>query len=60
MRHAFSKRLKELLTLAGVADAQLYTPRSFRRGGATFALRIGLPPALIQALGDWKSDVYMT
>lgn len=56
----FTKRLRELLSRAGIANAMAYTPRSFRRGGATLALRIGLAPALIQALGDWRSDVYMT
>ena len=35
-----------------------FTGHSFRRGGATFAFNNGVPPELIQLLGNWKSDAY--
>lgn len=32
---------------------------SLRKGGATSAIRAGVPGEIIQALGSWKSDVYV-
>ena len=36
-----------------------YTGHSFRRGGATFAFRCGVPASLIKLQGDWHSDTYL-
>ena len=41
-----------------VPSAGCYTGHSFRRGGATYAFRSGVPGELIQVMGDWKSDAY--
>jgi hypothetical protein len=49
--------LKACLTQLGI-DPTKYSGHSFRRGGASFALECGLPPDLIKAQGDWKSDAY--
>lgn len=35
-----------------------FTGHSFRRGGATWAFRTGVPGELIQVAGDWASDAY--
>lgn len=43
---------------AHVSSAVRYTGHSFRRGGATYAFRSGVPGELIQVMGDWKSDAY--
>ena len=32
---------------------------SFRRGGATFAFKAGVPFELIRLHGDWHSDAYL-
>ena len=39
-------------------EASLFTGHSFRRGGATWAFRSGVPGELIQICGDWASDSY--
>jgi hypothetical protein len=36
-----------------------FSRHSFRRGGATFAYRMGVSPLLIKLMGDWSSDAYM-
>ena len=40
-------------------DTKLYSPHSFRRGGATFAFQAGAHPLVIKCLGDWSSDAYL-
>ena len=35
------------------------TPHSLRRGGATWALRCGIPPVCIKLQGDWSSDAWL-
>ncbi|CAC5398563.1 unnamed protein product [Mytilus coruscus] len=37
---------------------QHITGHSFRRGGATWCLRIGMSDTMIKDIGMWKSDVY--
>ena len=54
---SFSDSLKRLLSATG-HDAANYSPRSFRRGSATFAFQAGVPERLIQRHGDWRSDAY--
>jgi hypothetical protein len=54
----FMKNLKGALKAVGT-DPDLYAGHSFRRGGATWALEIGIPIPAIKALGDWKSDAYL-
>ena len=43
--------------MLGYPDKE-YSGHSFRRGGATWAMHIGLPGEVIQVLGDWQSNVY--
>lgn len=50
--------LRAMLTAAGVPEVDRYATHSLRRGGATFAMRIGVAPAVIKLLGDWKSDCF--
>lgn len=53
----FSTKLKHVLEKAGLPQHE-YSGHSFRRGAATWAMEKGMPPDLIQILGDWKSDTY--
>jgi len=53
----FEERLRKALTAAGIVG--YYTGHSFRRGGATFAFRCGVPAFLIKLQGDWHSDAYL-
>ncbi|XP_069109619.1 integrase/recombinase xerD homolog [Argopecten irradians] len=53
----FLTRLKHVLIAAGY-DCNKYAGHSFRRGGATLAMEYGMPPAVIQAQGDWRSDCF--
>ena len=55
---AFILKFRELLVHAHVPSAVRYTGHSFRRGGATYAFRLGVPGELIQVMSDWKSDAY--
>ena len=58
----FMTKLRSHLTKLGYNPA-LYAGHSFRRGGASFAYRAGVPLELIKALGDWHSDtilIYLT
>ena len=54
----FVKGFKALCARAGV-DASAYAGHGFRRGGATFAFRLGADHALIKMIGDWRSDAYL-
>ena len=40
-------------------DPSVYSPHSFRQGGATFAFDCHIPPEIIKLQGDWKSDAYL-
>lgn len=53
------KRVRELLAQScpGI-DTSRYGTHSFRRGGATYALRVGVSPVLIKMMGDWKSECF--
>jgi len=55
--YVFVASLKYCLRAIGV-DPDLYSGHSFRRGGATFAHRMGMDPMLIKRLGDWASEAY--
>ena len=50
-------KLKQLIRELGI-NPNLFSSHSFRRGGATLASKSGVPPNLIQLMGDWKSDAY--
>ena len=51
----FTGYLKQCLREIGV-DHSKYSGHSFRRGGATFAHRLGVDPLLIKRMGDWQTD----
>ena len=40
-------------------DPSLFSPHSFRRGGATFAFDCHIPSEIIKLHGDWQSDAYL-
>ena len=54
----FTTELRRLLRLAGHRPDR-YSGHSFRRGGASFALRAGVPGELIKQHGDWRSNAYL-
>lgn len=54
----FSAFIKRAIGLQGL-DSRLFSPHSFRRGGASFAFSCSIPSELIQRLGDWRSDAYL-
>ena len=54
----FVLRIKQCLHLCG-KTSKMYAGHSFRRGGATWAYRIGLPAEIIRTMGDWKSSAYL-
>lgn len=47
------------MVVATGREGEGYSSHSFRRGGASFALKLGLSPLLIKSQGDWKSDAYL-
>ena len=47
-----------MLFRAKISDPFAYSCHSVRRGGASWAFRLGLPGELIQISGDWASDCY--
>ena len=53
----FIKTFRAVIKGSGL-EASLFTGHSFRRGGATWAFRSGVPGELIQVCGDWASDSY--
>jgi hypothetical protein len=55
----FVHRVQECLHSLGL-DAHRYAGHSYRRGGASFAYKIGLPVETVRQLGDWKSNAYMS
>lgn len=54
----FTRFLKQSIAAIG-EDPAVFSPHSFRRGGATFAFECGLPAEFIKIHGDWRSDAYL-
>ena len=54
---SFVKCLHTTLQAAGY-KAKEYSGHSFRRGGCSFAFKLGIPAALIKLRGDWRSNAY--
>jgi len=44
--------------IAPQEDSKNYSAHSLRRGGASFAFKMGIPETRIQLQGRWKSDAY--
>lgn len=55
--YKFLLKLRSVIEGIGL-DSKLYSTHSFRRGFATLAFRLEIPPDLIQLMGDWRSDAY--
>ena len=53
----FNSFLKDCIIKIGL-DPNKFSTHSFRRGGATWAFKCGVPSDLIQLQGDWKSSAY--
>lgn len=53
----FIDRLKQCVLLCNRDPAE-FAGHSFRRGGAQWAFKCGVPVDTIKVLGDWKSDAY--
>ena len=53
----FNSSLKSLLNFVGL-DTNFYKGHSFRIGAATSAAAKGVPLALIQSMGRWKSNAF--
>ena len=54
----FVSVFRSRLARMGVDNPSRFRRHSFRRGGATWAFRAGVPGELIQIYGDWASDAY--
>ena len=54
---SFVKTLKATLSAAGM-DPSVFSGHSFRRGGCSYAFKLGLSPLLIKLRGDWKSNAF--
>ena len=54
----FVSVFRDRLARIGVPNPARFRGHSFRRGGATWAFRNGVPGELIQIYGDWASDAY--
>ena len=52
------KVLKTCVQVIGL-DPKSFSSHSFRRGGATWAFRAGVPAELIKVHGDWASNAYL-
>lgn len=52
----FIKDLRGLLVRLGLGSD--YSGHSFRRGGASYMLQMGIPGEMIKLMGDWRSDCY--
>ena len=57
-KDVFLSHIRKLLQSAGVDNFGDFTCHSFRRGGASWFFRVGVPGELIQVFGDWASDAY--
>jgi integrase len=55
-RHSFDNKLRSIMSQLGLVG---YSGHSFRRGGASHALRCGVPAEIIMAQGDWRSLAYL-
>ena len=53
----FITTFRTLIAKAGQKSSE-FTGHSFRRGGASWAFKSGVPGELIQICGDWASDSY--
>ena len=53
----FAVKLRNTFKLAKI-KSENYSGHSFRRGGATFAMKSGVPFPLIKCQGDWASDAF--
>ena len=56
----FQNMLRTMLTQIGVVHSSEYSSHSFRRGGTTFCFLCGIPTPLIQILGSWRSQAFLT
>jgi hypothetical protein len=54
----FTTMLKHVVLQLGL-DTSDYSGHSFRRGGATHALSVGVPAEVIKAQGDWRPLSYL-
>lgn len=54
----FLRKLKEVMSTLGYPSTK-YAGHSLRRGGATWALKCGVPSEIIKSMGDWKSSAYL-
>jgi hypothetical protein len=54
----FLSHLRRVLRQANIPPTT-FTGHSFRRGGATWAFRAGVPGELIKSIGGWSSDAYL-
>ena len=55
----FASRIRRILAALGV-NPKNYAGHNFRRCGATWAYKCGMPVDTIHIFGDWKSNAYTT
>lgn len=55
---SFVKKFRSCIAELGLDPTQ-FSGHSFRRGGATWAFKCGVPRELLMLHGDWRSDSYL-
>ncbi|CAC5405636.1 unnamed protein product [Mytilus coruscus] len=58
-RSVLLDRFRELIVLVGL-DPSVYSFHLLRHGGATLAIKAGIPEILLKHHGDWRSDCFQT
>jgi integrase len=53
----FREFIKRGIRRSGLNPA-CYSTHSLRRGGATWAFKLGVPESVIKNMGNWRSDCY--
>ena len=56
-KYIFCKYFQQLIRKAGI-DPKKFTPHSCRRGGATYALKIGMSSRWVKTQGNWRSKAW--
>ena len=56
----FQNLLRSILDQIGVPDSNQYSSHSYRRGGTTFCFLCGIPTEIIQLLGCWRSQAFLS
>ena len=56
----FQNILRSTLDDLGIQNSNQYSSHSYRRGGTTFSFLCGIPSEVIQLLGSWRSQAFLS